>query len=219
MRNLTRIFLPVLLTAFLASLLVLPSKLKTWLLDYLKEETDVQPPPQFTPDEYENARVAYQVAVSFFAAENAKVWSAFSAMLVAVSIVIAAASLAFETDSQPKTALVGAPIVGIVLCFVWMLIIVRSFKSQDYFMFAAREIEGKFLRTNVHPDITCRGADFADGQEVYFKLIHNSTTIDKPLQHCWLARCLPQRWLTIFVAFSFLILNIAILIEALNTLG
>jgi hypothetical protein len=113
--------------------------------------------------ELENARVGYQVAASLWAYEGEVTWSAFNAMLVANSLVLAAEGL----GSSPRWFAVVLPISGVALCTLWYLLILRGFQVHDYRVLSARELEEQYLHPTVQT--VSRGAAFHAGREVSFR--------------------------------------------------
>jgi hypothetical protein len=91
----------------------------------------------------DDVRVIYQVAMATYAYEGAQVWTRFSAMLVAHSILIVVIGqlLILEAASPLRlfaTALTGA---GFLVSLLWLMITVRGFRYHDIFLAAAKEQE------------------------------------------------------------------------------
>ena len=92
------------------------------------------------PDDLENARWGYQVAISSSTLFAQQFWSIFNAMLVANSIVIAGISYVKSTQSlNPFSKYVS--IIGLVLCLIWFLLSKRHQEFTAYYVLSARELE------------------------------------------------------------------------------
>ena len=124
--------------------------------DEIKEPID--------PIRIENARVGYQVATNLWVYEGETLWSKFNAFLVANSIVLASIGLSMAVSSRLAVFSIGMPVVGIILCGFWFLLIKRSFQFYIYWIFSAREIEEQHLSGSVQT--ISRGGKFADGKKV-----------------------------------------------------
>jgi len=114
-------------------------------------------------DELENARWGYQVAISCATLYAETIWSIFNAMLVANSIVVAGISFVGATQSL-NLFIIFLQLIGLVLCFVWFLLIKRHREFTAYYVLSAREIEERYFLKSVKT--LSRGGDFADGKSV-----------------------------------------------------
>jgi len=92
----------------------------------------------------------------------------FNAMIVANSIVVAGAT--FVLTSQTSLALLKGllPIIGLLLCITWFLLVKRAHEYSIYYTLSAREIEELYLSENVRT--LSRGGAFGSGQAVTFQL-------------------------------------------------
>lgn len=111
----------------------------------------------------ENARIGYQVATNLSIYEGEIFWSKFNALLVANSIILGAIALSM-TNTPLVVFTLLTPIVGIILCGVWLSTTKRSFDYYKYWIFSAREIEERYLRDSVQT--LSRGGKFAEGKDV-----------------------------------------------------
>ena len=111
------------------------------------------------PDELENARWGYQAAISVVISHQDTFWSIFNAMLVANSIVIA--GIGFAGLGPFKILL---PMIGGILCILWLLVSKRHREYVTYYLFSAREIEERYFLDSVKT--FSRGGDFASGEPV-----------------------------------------------------
>jgi len=66
--------------------------------------------------------------------------------------------------SRSVIFLLGMPIVGIILCGFWFLLIKRSFAYYIYWILPAREIEERHLSGSVQTIF--HGSNFAEGKQV-----------------------------------------------------
>jgi len=132
----------------------------------MEAESGAVPAPSAENEEIrlENARVGYQAAISLVAYEGNLVWARYELMLVAHTIILTATGLASSTPAPAKTvALMGLPLVGLVLCLVWWLVNDIGFRYFFYWLFSARELEESYL----YPVKTVsRGTPFTHGELV-----------------------------------------------------
>jgi hypothetical protein len=96
------------------------------------------------PSTIENARVGYQVAVDLWIFQSSLNWSRFSAMLTANSIITAAIGLVLYSQSSLSLLKIGLPLVGLCLCFLWVILMARGSRFHMYWVSQARELE-KYL--------------------------------------------------------------------------
>src|SRR5688500_10982517 len=89
----------------------------------------------------DDIRIAYGVAASLAIYEGELVWSRFNAMAVANSIIVA--TLGFTVASAKPLLLIsyGMPLVGIVLCGSWLMLMNRAFDYYEYLVLSTRELE------------------------------------------------------------------------------
>ncbi|CAD6491838.1 MAG: hypothetical protein ANIMEMIM_00228 [Candidatus Argoarchaeum ethanivorans] len=156
--------------------------------DEIKEPTD--------SIRIEDARIGYQVATNLWTYEGGTLWSKFNAFLVANSIVLASIALSMTVSSRLAVFSIGMPVVGIILCGFWFLLIKRSFEFYIYWIFSAREIEEQHLSEPVQT--ISRGGKFADGKKV--EIIIGGEK--KQLQMSRLGR-LPVRWVSYLIVVLF----------------
>ena len=117
----------------------------------------------------DDARLAYETAVSLAIYEGELIWARFNAMLLVNSII--AGAIGFVVNDRQGQTLgsisFGLTIVGMVLCIFWTCLITRGFRFYRYWIFSARELES---RTNPALKILSRLSDFSSGQPVKFNL-------------------------------------------------
>ena len=89
----------------------------------------------------EDTRTAYEVAAGMYMAENQLTWDRFNVMLVANSVVLAGAGVAGDEDNLFRPAVVSLPIIGILLCIMWILMMDRGFRYHDHWRNSAKLIE------------------------------------------------------------------------------
>jgi hypothetical protein len=122
-------------------------------------------------DQLENARVGYQAALDYAMCYGTGVWSMCNAMLMANSIVVAGIVLVLtgQTNDNVRALtaplFVGGPIVGFLLCVIWLLMTYRGHAKATYYLLSAREIEEHCLGPQIKT--LQRGGDYADGKPVY----------------------------------------------------
>jgi hypothetical protein len=157
----------------------------------------------------ENARVGYQVATSLWSSRAEVLWSQFNAIMTANSVVLAAAILA-ASNPQSTVLSIGMPVVGLVLCVLWLVLHARGVGYTLYWALSARELEEQFLNNPVR--ILSRGGLFADGQAV--KLVIDGE--HKRLRMNFIGRIFRIRWVAYSVLAVFALMYLAILVWGLN---
>ncbi len=121
-------------------------------------------------DKMANARIGYQVAANLEANEVRALWSRFSAMLTANSIIIGIIGLLWKTAIPPESdkliPTIGSIVMsffGLVLCLFWYWMIARKQEFCKYLMISTRELENKYLRDPVRTIV--RGRRLTDSQD------------------------------------------------------
>jgi len=117
--------------------------------------------------ELQKAAVGYETAVQLWAAESQNRMSNYNAGLVANSLILAALGFSYQ-DSSSYYQLVKLFLtyLGIVLCTVWYISERRMLRKAVYYMYSAREIEGKYFGGVF--DVLNRGARYSKGKQVEF---------------------------------------------------
>ena len=119
-------------------------------------------------NDVENARIGYQTAIELWAHSGDEVWARFNVMLVANSIIIAIIGFLLTADQIPIAIAIILPIVGIILCILWVIMMKRGFDYQLYYLLAARELEEMYLLEPIQT--ISRGGIYASGEEIYLTL-------------------------------------------------
>lgn len=119
--------------------------------------------------ELENARTGYQAAVNLWIYEGSQIWSKFTAMIYANTIVVATIGIITTSTRAADLGVfrVTLGILGLVLCMAWIFLTKRSFEYYNYWILSARELEENHLSDAVQT--VSRGAVFADGKSVCFQ--------------------------------------------------
>ena len=159
----------------------------------------------------ENARVAYQAAVSLRTSRADELWSQFNALVTANSIILAVETFTIDSGSSPHFLSIGMAIIGLLLCLIWCVLHVRGVAFTGYYLFSAREIEERFLKDEV--EILSRGGDFAEGKIVDFSLTEQKHSERMNL----IGRILRVRSVAYLVILTFASVHLAILIWILFT--
>ena len=123
---------------------------------------------EISPNEIEDARLGYQAASDLATFYGGAIWSMFNAMLVANSIVVAGATFVLSGSSSLLLLKNLLPIIGLLLCFTWFLLVKRAHEYSAYYILSAREIEERYLSDAVKT--LARGGVFGSGKVVTFKL-------------------------------------------------
>jgi hypothetical protein len=93
----------------------------------------------------DDVRVVYQVAMATYAYEGAQVWTRFSAMLVAHSILIVVIGqlLTLDPTSPFRLFAKALAVAGFLVSLLWLMITVRGFRYHDIFLQAAKKQEAR----------------------------------------------------------------------------
>ncbi len=109
---------------------------------------------------------SFKVAVDLMIFEGELLWSKFTSMLTAQSLLVAL--IAILLNSATNTLLVILlSIAGLVLCFLWFQITSRGFSFNKYYTLVAREMEEKM---NDDLNVLRRGYKFKNGQTIAFNI-------------------------------------------------
>jgi hypothetical protein len=96
--------------------------------------------------ELENARAGYQAAVSLMAYEGNLVWARYGLMVLVHTIILTAIGLTSGAQQLTRTVtMIGLSLVGLMLCAVWWRVNDIGFHYFFYWLFAARELEERYL--------------------------------------------------------------------------
>lgn len=167
----------------------------------IRENPDVQ--------QIENARVGYQVAISLWTLWGQALWHQFHALMTVNSIVLAAAILAISRPEYIPVVSIGMPVIGLLLCALWLPLLARGFGNAHYWALSARELEKRFLNNAVSN--VWRGRDFTRGEEVKF-VFDEKGEKQKSLQMSWLGRIMRTEWFVYISVLVFFGMHLAILI-------
>lgn len=123
-----------------------------------------------------NARVGYQSAISLWGHEGRFLWNKYQAMLVAHSILVAGIVHLLSGERRGLSSLCLSALLdtaGLSLCFFWYVMIDRSLKWVDYWIYSARELEERWLE----PVRTIkRGGKLRSSREVHICLTKTQKT-------------------------------------------
>lgn len=156
----------------------------------------------------ENARMGYQVSVSLWGERTSELWSQFSAIVTANSIVLAAASLSIINTAAPDILAYGIPVIGLTLCVLWLFLHVRGVSFAQYYMLSARELEEKYFSSELQT--VSRGGDFSSGKSVQIKIGNNF----KHLRMGFLGRLILVKWVAYLIIGVFALMYLVLLILA-----
>ncbi len=94
----------------------------------------------------EKARLGYQTAIELVGIVSQEIYSRFSAMLIANSIIIAIVGWAFTSErSLPPFLLLFLPVIGFVLCSLWFLFVYHGVYWQNLFRKEAIRLEEEYF--------------------------------------------------------------------------
>lgn len=105
----------------------------------------------------ETRAIGYQAAINLCQYEGSTLWAKFNAMLVANTIV-----MAFLTLNQTLWSPIAAPLFGLLLCFFWLHITMRSFAQYAFWFASACALED----TANHVFTVNHGKIYAKGEPV-----------------------------------------------------
>lgn len=145
----------------------------------------------------ENAEIGYRAAMDLTIKEESLFWSQFNALLVANSIFITAISITMDRNFLTRSSISAAAIVGIFLCFLWILLTERRNNYRIYYLLCAREIEEKYFKDTFN--IYRRGEIFSRGSEVEFDMKDADGKLGK-LQLPCLGRMKVLQWSYLIIA-------------------
>ena len=109
----------------------------------------------------EDAIVKYQSALDRSAYEGNVLWSRYSAILIVNTIFIAIIGFSYSNEFdgtilQNYLFKIIAPILGLILCYLWYQVTNRGFIWMTHWIVTARKIEEKQLRGEINPLIEGR---------------------------------------------------------------
>ena len=156
-------------------------------------------------EEVKNARIGYQVATNLWSSRADELWSQFSSIMTANSIVLAASTFAISNPNSPAILSIGMPIVGLFLCVLWLLLHTRGSGYTIYWAQSARELEEKYLNNSLN--ILSRGSHFSEGEKIELLINNNS----KVLRMKFIGRIIRVEWVAYTVIFVFASMYIGIL--------
>lgn len=96
---------------------------------------------------FENARVGYEVAYSYFSYNANAVWSVFSTLLLTHTIITSAIALILGNFAKQENLLLLFTLgtIGIVFCVIWFFLARRHNVYVKYYIETAKELENNFL--------------------------------------------------------------------------
>lgn len=89
----------------------------------------------------EERLTSYQTIVSLYLHEGDLLWQRFNMFLVAHSIFLSAIGLFLTLDKHIAIVDIFLPIIGVILCFFWLIITWRGYSSREHWTLHAEEIE------------------------------------------------------------------------------
>ena len=161
------------------------------------------------PITIEDVRSGYNAAINLWIYEGQTAWARFNVMLVAHSIILALLGFSTTNANAPLTSLV-LPVMGILLCLAWWLLMKRAFDYYFYWIWSARELEARFP-SNVVKTVS-RGGTFAAGKPVTL----NFDDKDHVLQMSWFSRSITVKAISQFVILVFAVVYLIVLLQAIS---
>jgi hypothetical protein len=130
-----------------------------------QEEKNVTAP---TAEVLQIAMLGYDKAIQLWEVETASRHSEYNTMLVANSLILAAIGFSYQTTSFYPPVKYFLPIVGLVICLVWYMSGKRAVEQAVFYIYCARELEGKFFNSVFQH--LYKGHLFGKGEAVEFLL-------------------------------------------------
>ncbi len=128
-----------------------------------------------------DARTAYQAALQTLNATTQEYWSRFNVMLVAKSTLVAAVIVISTAAAPPMAARrlsVLLPVLGAILCVIWVTTIFRQQIYREFYASAVLEIETLYLSRVV--DVFQRSSSLSRGELVKFTAGTRASTLRMP---------------------------------------
>jgi len=164
----------------------------------------------------DTARTLYESAIQFALHEGNILWARFSVVTLANSIVIFSFAQTL-TNTRLSSAILAVilPIGGIVLCLLWIPLTERSFEYEQFYIFAARELEEKHFAPPGTEQFLTKGGRFSKGDEIRFHLMVDSET---KLKMPWSAGLQGRIATRLIIIGFFVFYIIAFLLASVNLL-
>ena len=141
----------------------------------------------------DSAKTAYDVAVKLTDQVSRTIWSQFTALLATNAFLVAVSGFIGGQPAFKEIALRGLPFLGLLICWLWYLMTVRSYDYYKYYFACANELEGIAFGEEVQT--IRRGKHFAGG---------NGVVVDgEPHRLRWTSRLFRAEWMTIVVISVF----------------
>lgn len=103
-------------------------------------------PSQAEQIERDNARIKYQAAVALVSSEGSNVWARYGHMLLINTILISVLGLTSNAPQPEKNWIwIGLSSIGFGVCSLWWTINDVGFRYFFYWVFAASELEERYL--------------------------------------------------------------------------
>ncbi len=125
---------------------------------------------------HERCAVAYQAAMGMWSYQGQGTWAIFNTMVIAQSTFVAAESIIIVAEKSLFIPFIA--LMGTLVSVFWYILIHRKFAIHNYWITATKEIEEKFLSSDIrvvgretiaHPGY--RGQFMAKGIIIFFLLI------------------------------------------------
>jgi hypothetical protein len=100
----------------------------------------MEPTPTSAPTP-ESARAAYDISLKLTDKLARTIWSVFAALVGTNAFFVTLATLVIQRTQTSHVLVGGLAVLGIIICFAWYLITVRSFDYYGYYFAWARKLE------------------------------------------------------------------------------
>jgi len=146
----------------------------------------------------------YDAAVQMITYEGRVIWTSFRALLETHMFIIAISGVVYNYFPDFNQLRWILPVLGIILCIMWLLITLRQFDYYKYWHAWAREIE---TTTGGLPRMISTGRSFSDGNDV--------TIGGDSMRLGWWSRLFRVRFLIYAIIMGFIVIYIFILVRAI----
>jgi hypothetical protein len=172
----------------------------------------LSPKEALSPEEMENVRIGYQVAVNLWWYLGDLVWAKYNAMLVVNGIVAAAIGIGLTSQQPAPILTIGLSVVGLVLCVLWFQLVELGFGLFVPYIAAARELEEKYLD---RVKVVSRGTEVVQGKSMNYEIEKGGEPITLSVQLTDIARKAETQKTAKLVIAVFAAAYVIMLIQAL----
>ena len=157
----------------------------------------------------DKAQYGYMAAITLWTYEGNQIWSKFTAMVYANTIIFTILGLVITSDKNFPVLQWGLPFIGMILCIAWFLLTKRGFEYYRHWILSARELEVGHLYPPVHT--VSAGGDLSTAE---YQLSRDLQAKKTPHSLCPYLRCATAKWVSYAVIGVFFLSHLLMLIAA-----